>query len=218
MKIVSISDSHNKHEQLLDIPNGDIIIFSGDMSGIGHYRDIKSFFDWFSKLPHKHKVCIAGNHDYYFDLWHEKNPNQPPYNPKDVVPNNVIYLENESVEIEGLKVWGSPMTPYFFNWAFNLVDEELETFWNQIPDDTDIIITHGPAYGYGDKVVRGGMNVGCKYLLKRIQDIKPKLHICGHIHEGYGLYKLEGGNTIMVNASILDEDYRLVNKPIIIEL
>lgn len=217
MKIVTFSDPHGQHDRLI-LPGGDVLICAGDISPNGKRKDVIDFFDWFSEQPHKYKICIAGNHDFFFDTNHERNPNMFPYNPLDIIPDNVIYLENNSVEIEGVKIWGSPMTPWFFNWAFNLVETELQTFWKQIPLDIDIIVTHGPAYGFGDKVKRDGKMVGCKHLLETIKNIEPKAHICGHIHEGYGEYLSRDGKTLMLNSSILDENYQLVNKPIVFNI
>jgi len=218
MRIVLISDTHTLHRQI-DVPEGDLVIFAGDCSSSGKEIEVKDFMKWFSGLPHKHKVCIAGNHDFWFDQQHKENPNHTPHDARDIIPDNVVYLEDESIEIEGYKIWGSPVTPWFYDWAFNMHEDGLKTHWRQIPEDTDIIITHGPAYGHGDKT-DSGVNAGCPYLLKRIEEVRPLLHVFGHIHEGYGITELllENNKVIMANASCLDLGYRAVNPPLIIEL
>lgn len=200
MKIVCISDTHGKHKEL-KLPEGDMIIHAGDISGMGRLHEITNFLAWFVELPYQYKVFIGGNHDYLLE-------DQPSVF-KALIPDNLIYLENSEVEIEGLKLWGSPITPRFFDWAFNCDrGEKIKQYWDQIPIDTDILITHGPPLGQGDKTQRGEM-VGCEDLLIKIQEVQPKYHIFGHIHEGYGITNFK--NTTFINASVLDFNYKLVN-------
>jgi predicted phosphohydrolase len=211
--IVCISDTHTFHDKL-DIPDGDILIHGGDCTFKGNPEESRNFLTWFNAQPHKHKIYIAGNHEVEWEnnletakLWRE------------MFAPDCIYLEHESVEIDGFKVFGSPYTPWFFNWAWN-VDrgEELENLWALIPEETDILITHGPPYGVGDIASRydgSDPHVGCKDLLARIDVVKPKLHIFGHIHGGWGRF---GIDPIYVNASSCDGQYQPVNKPIVVEL
>ena len=116
-----------------------------------------------------------------------------------------------------VKVWGSPWQPEFYNWAFNLPrkGEELKNKWDLIPSDIDILITHGPSFGKVDKVIGQYDNLGCELLTERIQTIKPKIHVCGHIHSGYG-YVFDG-QTHYINASVLDENYYFTQKPLSVE-
>lgn len=219
MKIVTISDTHNKHERLTDMPEGDICIHAGDFSMKGYTNEVKSFLDWYSSLPYKHKIFIAGNHDLSFennDVNVAKLLEQYP---------TLTYLKESSVNIDGINIWGSPATPRFgYNWAFNYDrGREIKQVWDLIPANTGIVVTHGPAWGFGDISMRGYKNVGCADLLDKLREIQPALHICGHIHEGYGLHIDKDINspghirTTFVNASVLDEFYHAVNAPRVID-
>ena len=126
-------------------------------------------------------------------------------------------MNDSGITIDGIKIWGSPIQPEFFNWAFNRKrGAEIDKHWQLIPDDTDILVTHGPPFGYLDETARME-RVGCVDLLKRIDEIKPKVHVFGHIHEGYGT-AINDRDTLFINASVLDEHYRLVNEPICFEI
>lgn len=203
-KIVCISDTHRQEKNLI-LPKGDILIHTGDFDiyGIAH---LEALNDWFGTLNFRDIIFIGGNHDLLFPYYH-----------KDVTKSlftNAIYLENDSVEIDGIKIWGSPYSPFFSQgWAFNGFVDDLKKIWSTIPSDTDIVITHCNPFGIND-VVRG-ISQGCPALRDRLKEIKPKYHISGHIHEGYGIYQDE--NTVYVNASIMDEFYTPINKPIVIE-
>lgn len=192
---------------------GDVLIHSGDISSMGYKHEVIQFLKWFDSIPsYTHKVFIAGNHDWIF----EKDPNKV----KDVLKNfpNITYLQDSHILIDGVKIYGSPWQPEFFDWAFNLPrnGEELEYVWNKIPDDTDILITHGPAYGYVDRVIGEYQHLGCELLIKRISEVQPMLHVSGHIHSGNGVK--DNGTTTFLNASVLDEGYDYTYKPYNIEL
>jgi len=212
MKITFISDTHSKHKQIgLHLPGGDMIIHAGDLSSMGHYHELENFFKWFSKVDYKYKIFISGNHDWGF----ERNPS----NVKEILEDfpDIIYLQDNSVTIEGIKIYGSPWQPWFFNWAFNLPrdGEELKEKWNNIPEDTDILITHGPSYGKLDTTDRSDKHLGCKLLAERITEIKPKIHVFGHIHPGSGY--VYDGDTHFINASVLNDRYVYQYKPLTIE-
>lgn len=215
-KIVCISDTHLQHDKITeDIPECDLLIHAGDISYKGKQKDLYSFLSWFNKQPARHKVFISGNHDLIF----QKQP-KVAWEILKKYPD-IKYLQSSSEEIEGLKIWGSPYTPRFFDWAFNLDPDDLEHHWSSIPDDTDIVISHGPMWSVGDEAPRrnhkGFENVGCRALLYNLtKRVRPILHICGHIHEGYGAYKKEGIRSI--NAAVLDGKYIYKNKPILIEI
>lgn len=238
MKIVCISDTHNKH---LQIPNkylenvdnsASMIIHAGDMTSIGKKQEVIEFLDWFTKLNFKHKVLIAGNHDFFFDyLWkpdtlqgqirHEFRAKQFKEDEVNELLSkypNITYLNDSGVEIEGVKIWGSPVQPWFHDWAFNRTGAEIRKHWDMVPTDTDILITHGPVLGYLDRTLDGDAT-GCYYLketiLERLKNLK--LHVCGHIHEAYGVYMFTNGQTF-VNASALNRDYRMQNRPVTIVL
>jgi Icc-related predicted phosphoesterase len=206
MKIVFISDSHSQHYRMT-IPDGDMIIHAGDLSSQGDEHQLAYFLKWFSELPHTHKVFIAGNHDFLA----ERDPSVF----RALIPKNCIYLENESVEIEGLTIWGSPVTPWFYDWAFNVHrGAPIARYWDRIPDKTDILITHGPPHGILDKTKFGKL-AGCEELLRRVKQVEPKIHVFGHIHEGYGERKISPYKTQFINASVMDVQYRMVNPPIV---
>lgn len=210
MRIVCISDTHNCNEQI-KVPDGDILIHAGDATITGRVDEIVLFNKWFARLPHENKIFIAGNHDWLF----ETNNNYA----RQILSDEIIYLQDSSTEIEGLKFYGSPWQPRFYDWAFNLMrDAELAEKWKLIPDDTDILITHGPPNGILDEVPRKYFieNTGCEELRKRVEQIKPKLHVFGHIHCGYGTAEQFG--TKFVNASNCDESYEPTQLPIVIDL
>jgi Icc-related predicted phosphoesterase len=209
MKLCIISDTHNYHKRLAKLPDADVIIHAGDFTSVGHSHEIVNFMQWYSKLPYKYKIIIAGNHDWLFEthriLALEK------------IPKGVIYLEDSGVEIDEIKFWGTPVQKPFNNWAFNRPEEKLAQHWAAIPDDTDVLITHSPPYSIMDFVPWDRSHEGSPSLYKEIVErIKPKVHIFGHIHEGYGIKVIE--DTTFINASNLDGDYMCVNEPIFIEI
>lgn len=200
-KVVLISDTHGKHSRW-KLPDGDILIHAGDVSSIGTEYQIQLFLDWFQRQKHKHKIFIAGNHDFFFE-------SSSPDRIKEVLSwyPGITYLNDSGVEIEGIKIWGSPWQPGFHNWAFNYYDIE-DTYWNKIPEDTRILITHGPPRGILDVVVRGNKEVGCPILLERTKQLEQlQLHVFGHIHEGRGSYT-DASGTMYFNVSMLNEDYQ----------
>lgn len=205
------------------MPEADMIIHAGDISTIGTVAEVASFVNWYASLPYKHKIFICGNHDRGFeDIWTKTKM-------REILAQHpeVTYLQDSEVIIEGIKIYGSPWQPWFHNWAFNGARGEfLKKIWSRIPDDTDILITHGPPYGYGDMVKYTNERVGCEDLLNRILEVKPKLCIFGHVHEGYGMFTIRHdreGNEIpgmqitAINASIMDADYFPVNEPVVID-
>lgn len=206
-KLVLISDTHSKH-RYFDIPDGDILIHAGDiMTGGYDTWEIRDFNEWLGEQPHKHKIVISGNHDWLFER-HRSTKN---------LITNAIYLEDSGVEIDGLKFWGSPYHPEFMDWAFNCKrGEEIKKHWDLIPEGTDVLITHGPPAGFLDWTKPGNASLGCRNLRETVAKIKPRLHVFGHIHGGYG--EDNDGSTHFVNASLLDESYRPANKPLVIEL
>jgi Icc-related predicted phosphoesterase len=207
MRIVFISDTHTRHQEVR-VPDGDLLVHAGDISGRGGVYEISRFMAWMEDQPHQHKVMIAGNHDFLA----ERNPEDF----LDLVPKNVTYLNDSSIEIDGLKIWGSPVQPWFHDWAFNRQrGPEIDVHWQLIPADTDLLITHGPPYGILDATTKGE-KVGCEDLLRRVQQIKPKIHVFGHIHEAYG--QLHQNGTHFINASSLNHLYMPVFDPIVVDL
>ena len=213
MKAIVISDTHGKHEDIkytFKLPyDADMIIHAGDVSNVGELWDINAFIYWFSNLHYEYKIFIAGNHDFEFE-----------YNRaivREFIPSNVIYLEDSGIEIEGIKFWGSPVTPPFQNWAFGRDTDKITNHWNMIPDDTDVLITHSAPYGICDVSRIDYEHAGCPYLAAAVKNrIKPRYHIFGHVHYGYGIEEHEG--ITYINACLLNERYRLINEPIIIPI
>lgn len=208
MKFVTIADTHGKHSSLT-LPPGDTIIHAGDISMKGEKDEVADFLKWFSNLNFEHKILIAGNHDFFFERESDEHI-------QELLPKNVVYLKDSLTIINGLKIWGSPITPWFFNWAFNRhKGDPIKRHWDLIPTYTDILITHGPIFRTLDTNAEG-QHVGCKDLFNKVHEIKPKIHICGHIHESYGTVDKFG--TKFINASVLNAKYELTNNPIEFEL
>lgn len=212
--IDAISDTHTRHRQL-KMPGGDILIHSGDATSQGHLKETLDFLDWFADQDYSHLIFVPGNHDMIF----EQNL---PLMQEECKNRGIILLVDSGIEIEGIKIHGSPVTPWFYDWAFNRrrTQEEQNKFgggfiknhWDLIPADTDVLITHGPPHGILDYVPRYGgamEHVGCEELLKRIYEIQVKLHIFGHIHYACG-HKYIDGRTY-VNAANLNEQYTVQN-------
>jgi Icc-related predicted phosphoesterase len=241
MRITHISDTHNKHKKLNGkLPGGDLLIHSGDISSLGREHEVKDFIKWFNGIDnYMYKIFIAGNHDMSFDKevllrnkldyfdggrnnWDTKCADGKPQWLIDILElglgTNVFYLENSFVELDGIKIWGSPYSPTFgYNWAFNADrGEVISKIWNEIPNDTDIVITHGPIYGYRDKTYRTYENVGCADLLHRLHAVKPHLHFSGHIHEDYGYAPIQYGDWsgYAFNGCICTLSYEPNNNPI----
>lgn len=217
MKITAISDTHWQHDKLdLSKYPADVLVHAGDWTkgkDLGLTETI-AFFKWFAKQPFKYKICIAGNHELQVEATgdnfiHITNRHK-----------DMIYLNNSEVTIDGIKFYGSPYSNEFGNWAFMGNDVALSKVWAKIPDDTNVLITHGPAYGCNDLVKRSygtDPHVGSKSLYYRKLSIQDSLqaHISGHIHEAYGISTTK---CINVCASVLDEKYKLINNPITIEV
>jgi 3',5'-cyclic AMP phosphodiesterase CpdA len=242
MRITHISDTHNKHNQLNGkLPGGQLLIHSGDISSLGREYEVESFIKWFGKQDYTHKVFVAGNHDMSFDreillrdkLAHFEGRDRNDYNTScsegkpqwlekmlNNLPDNVYYLENSSIKLEGINIWGSPISPTFgYGWAFNKDrGNEINEVWNNIPNDTDIVITHSPIYGYNDRASNTNQNVGCADLYHRLHEVKPHLHFAGHIHEAYGWgtipYKDEWGDIYTFNGCSCNLRYEVFNEPI----
>jgi Icc-related predicted phosphoesterase len=237
MRITHISDTHNKHNQLNGLlPGGDLLIHSGDISSLGRKSEVERFVKWFNDIDnYAYKIFIAGNHDMTFDreillrdkLAHFEGRDRNDYDTECAngkpqwlidmlgmgLTGGTFYLENSSIDIEGIKIWGSPYSPSFgYGWAFNKDrGYDINEVWNTIPMDTDIVITHGPIYGYCDRTDRGGLNVGCEQLYHRLNEVQPRLHFSGHIHEAYGYRNTDWGYAF--NGCNCDLSYLVNNKP-----
>lgn len=216
MKITCISDLHGHLPQL---GSGDLLIVAGDLTARDRLHEYGTFFEWLARQQYTKKIIIAGNHDGYFT---GNDPKEAAKQLCGMGADSFEYLCDSACEFEGLKVWGSPWTPTFYDWHF-MKDRgaAIKEKWDLIPSDTDILITHGPPFGILDKVkfsskANKGNFAGCEELRKAIERIQPRLHIFGHVHEGYGttVLKCTPHDVLCVNASIMNENYDPVNKPI----
>lgn len=217
MKLVFFADSHNRHHEL-EIPEGDILIFGGDMTRNGTSKEILSFLKWFNNLPHQYKIIVAGNHDIGLDS--NKGSidtdvaNYLMFYKQYYVINH--YLENSGCEIEGIRFWGSPYSPGHDKdrWGFQRKRGELGEIWDKIDNEPHVLITHCPAYRRRDVNLETYENVGDEELAHKIASLSPDLHLFGHIHEGYGLDFTR--TVIHVNGSVCNPSGEL-NKPWVID-
>lgn len=216
MKIWCISDTHCKHRQL-KVPEVDMIIHAGDAANNQNFSfneaEVRDFLLWYNKLPAKYKIFIPGNHETSVEKGMHNFNNY----------ENVTVLINNSITIEDIKIYGSPITPSFgTGWAYNCARHKINNHWNNIPDDTNILVTHGPPKGILDLTAHNGLEqTGCKSLLNRVSTVKPKYHIFGHIHDeplcyNAGVLKHNDIDTNFVNASVNNLKYNVVNNGVII--
>jgi len=206
LRVVCISDTHTQCRRV-EIPPGDVLIHAGDLTGSGSLEELASEAAWLRTMPHTHKVIIAGNHDFCFERCGEAAR---------ALCDGLIYLEDAEVTVAGLRIYGSPWQPRFFDWAFNLDrGEPLRRVWSMIPEGLDVLVTHGPPRSLGDRTAAGEA-VGCDDLLDATRRTAPTYHVFGHIHEGYGVHR--EGSTTYVNASTVDLGYRPVNPPVVLEV
>lgn len=209
LKIVHLSDTHGMHDEI-KVPECDIVIHSGDWSGYGTLEEAQRFLAWLNRLPAKYKVFIAGNHD------------------KSVVANNslfraelakyegIYYLQDQAIDLNGkIIIYGTPWTPTFGRWSFMLDREsdKMREMLEKIPNDIDILVCHGPLFGVLDKTADGDL-AGNEEMNDYVESIKPKVFLCGHIHEGYGQQKFK--DTECYNGALLDERYHIKNVPHVI--
>ncbi|KAH9514295.1 hypothetical protein Btru_028650 [Bulinus truncatus] len=236
IRFVCLSDTHSKVEKAESfVPPGDVLLHAGDFTSVGRPQGVYEFDSFLGRLPHKAKIVIAGNHDISMDIdmmTKRRSHVQLKFGLKktDVedkldelkvsssreLLKNCIYLKDSSIDVCGIKIYGSPWQPEFHDWAFNLPrGEECLEKWDLIPEDTDILLTHGPPIGHGD-LCSSSLRAGCVELLTTIQNrVKPKYHLFGHIHEGYGV--TTNGETVFINGSNCSLHYKLINKPIVFD-
>ncbi len=201
MKILFLSDTHGKHHELQNLPQADMIIHAGDITWHGTSEEVSDFIEWFGSLDYKYKIFIGGNHDFCLE---EKEAKVI----QNFLPENCFYLCNSGITIENIKIWG---IPFFLSDDINgLLPQQIA----QISSKTDILITHNPPLGILDKSTFGA-NMGDGDLQERVEKIKLQYHLFGHIHECYGLKKRN--STTFINGSVLDENYNIVNEPIVFD-
>jgi len=227
-RVVCVSDLH---ENWVEMPEGDLLLIAGDLT-FGFKHDyvsqqktiINEFLPWALDQPAEKVVCVAGNHDQSVEKW-----GWP------IVPSSsekLIYLQDAGVDVCGFRIWGTPWQPWFYNWGFNAPKRGGERFLKErfdlIPDETDIIICHGPPYSYGDHEVDGmyeslgygqtPKRSGSKALAAAVRRVDPLLMVCGHIHQGYGVYNVHGKQTKIANAALVNYEYKPVNEPLVFDI
>jgi Icc-related predicted phosphoesterase len=212
VKITITSDTHGLHPHLGLIKKTDVLIHCGDCTNNAGRSALRDVALWLESQPHDHKILIAGNHDWAFEKW----PELAVALLKEVAPS-VTYLQDSGCEIDGIKFWGSPITPTFFDWAFNRArGEAIRKHWDKIPRDTQVLITHGPPKGVLDYNPYDKFHCGCEDLMDAVVEIAPRLHCFGHIHCAAG--KTQMDSTTFVNASFVNEQYKPAFHPTVIEL
>ena len=185
-----MADTHGYQKRLV-VPDADVLIHAGDLTQLGTLAELEEVRDWLLGLPHEHKIVVAGNHD--FGLQNDRVQCRALFGPP------LIYLEDALTTVAGLSIWGSPWQPWFYDWAFNLErGPAIAAKWSLIPEGVDVLVTHGPPAGYGDKC-HDGRRVGCADLLEHLARVQPRLHLFGHIHEDRGEWQV--GPTRVVNVT-----------------
>jgi len=212
MKLVCISDTHGDHASVT-LPAGDVLVHAGDVTAQGTELDWLRFLDWFGSRDFAHRVFVAGNHDRF----PEAHPERAARLAQEA---GVTLLGDSGCSIDGLRFWGSPITPRFLDWSFMRdPGAPIERHWAMIPLDTDVLVTHGPPFAILDEVDRPGgtsEHVGCPSLARRIAAVRPSLHVFGHIHEAHGAAERDG--TRHLNVSTMNSGYRIANAPVTVDL
>ena len=203
-RIVCISDTHCAE---IDVPDGDILLHAGDLTYMGKPDELRVVMDWLSSLPHKHKIFIAGNHDFSFQL--------SPLLMKQFIPENLIYLEDSVVEVEGIKIFGSPWVKQFYDWAFMYpADEDRWQRFDKIAAGSHIILTHGPRYGILDtNLADYDYRCGCELLGNFVDRVGAQMLVHGHLHDSHGVKKFQ--DFLVVNAAI---GYYQEHEPIVVDV
>ena len=190
MRIVAVADTHLYHDELV-VPDGDVFVHAGDLCRGGSVAELTAAARWIGGLPHALKIVIAGNHDWCFV--------REPAAARRVLGDGVVYLEDSEHAAHGLRFWGSPWQPEFGGWAFNLPrGAALAEKWARIPVGVDVLISHGPPAGHGDRSW-SQQRTGCVDLRARVAVVRPRLHLFGHIHEAGGAWSEDG--TTFVNCT-----------------
>lgn len=197
MRILHLSDTHNCHHRLRDLPEADVVVHSGDFCMVGTEQEAIDFMNWFCDLPYRHKIFICGNHD---DCLYGANI--------EGLDSNVHYLCNSGIEIEGIKFYGVPM------FTEDCISDRQNRNYSNIPIDTDVLITHSPAFGILD--FDDNIHYGSEELLTRLSALNLRAHLFGHIHANHGITTI--GNTIFSNGAIMNTDYTHLLNPIRLEI
>jgi Icc-related predicted phosphoesterase len=201
--VVAVADTHLFHDELV-VPDGDVFIHAGDLCRGGTIAELARAAEWIQSLPHRYKIVIAGNHDWPFQLESQRA--------RAVLGPSIIYLQDSEVRIEGFRFWGSPWQPAFHSWAFNLErGAQIAEKWAMIPEGLDVLVTHGPPAGIGDRS-SSEERTGCADLRRRVREQKPRVHLFGHIHEDGGAWHID--DTLFANVTT----WECERAPTVIEL
>lgn len=211
MRIACASDLHWLFQEVKDFPEADVFVYAGDWSGYGTNIETMRFIAWLGGLPYSYKLVVPGNHERWagvYTSWAEELFEEA----------KIPLLIDKEFIIDGVKFYGTPWTPIFRHWAFMKKDAQLDKVFCQIPEDTDVLITHGQPRGICDPE-----GYGSKALLKHVDRVQPKIHIFGHAHEGYGYQKYKDThcyNVAMCSPSTLEYDntYKLIHPITIIDI
>jgi len=204
LTIVVISDTHELHREV-DIPAGSLLIHCGDLSMLSRsLRAIHDFNDWLGELPHRHRILVPGNHDRFAE---------DPSNRKLI--SNATVLINEGIEVEGLRIWGIPITPVGPAFCERSA-EERRRIYSRVPNETDVLISHGPPRGILDRSPGSSFHSGDQELLDAVTRVKPRLHVFGHIHGAHGLFGTK--DTLFANAALLGSDGDIDKQPIVVRM
>uniref|UniRef100_A0A4W5NDC1 Metallophosphoesterase domain containing 2a n=1 Tax=Hucho hucho TaxID=62062 RepID=A0A4W5NDC1_9TELE len=230
-RFVCVSDTHSRTDGI-QMPYGDVLLHTGDFTELGLPSEVKKFNDWLGGLPYEFKVVIAGNHELTFDKDfmaelvkqdYYRFPSVSKLKPEDFddvqdLLTNCVYLQDSDVTVKGFRIYGTPWSPWFNGWGFNLPrGQSLLDKWNQVPEGIDILMTHCPPLGFRDWVPKELQRVGCVELLNTVQRrVRPKLHAFGGIHEGYGI--MTDGCTTFINSSTCTVSFQPTNPPIVFDL
>ncbi len=207
MRLVVVSDTHEKHDEL-GVLERDVLIHCGDVCD-GFRKDpeaVESIDAWFGRQRFDLILCTGGNHD--FAVWDRLDRGLRVF-------ENARWLADDEVVHDGVKFYGSPWVPHLQGWAFFLTSDGLQKKWSLIPDDTDILVTHTPPFGILDMPRSRWTNCGCRHLRRRVEEARPRYHLFGHNHASAGVH--EGEFTTFVNASVVDSDFNVARGPVVID-
>lgn len=213
VRVVCISDTHCRPVR---VPAGDVLVHCGDMT-MGGRDELDDFARWFNDIDIKHKVVIAGNHDELLDSERCAALGDECHLDAFRTSLEAHYLEDSGCTVAGLRFWGSPFQPAYGDWAFQLArGEPCRERWSRVPAGIDVLVTHGPPLGRGDRCYNG-KRAGCQDLLDEVQNrVRPRVHVFGHIHEGFGVSS--DGVTDFVNAATCNLRYQPIHRPVVLDI
>lgn len=218
VRFVCISDTHQSHQHLPALPPGDVLVHCGDFTNFGSLAEVQAFVTWFAQQPFATKLVVPGNHDmlmdraYYGEYWKDWSPKFESHEEalKAFEEKGIKVLIDESTQVSGLHIYGSPWVTKYAPWstAFNKVDSEIEKHWQTLPSSIDVLLTHMPPWGIGDRS-SSGSHKGCRHLAKATKERCPRLHVFGHVHTDHGIFQPADSSTTYVNATSVSNSYRV---------